>query len=68
MNSFLHHKFYTTHRTVIKTVAIIIMYAEAIKHRTKNDDFMCKTMAKNLPGLICGYVKLNNDCKITHLA
>ena len=37
MNSFLHHKFYTHHRTVLKTVATI-MYAEAIKRRTKHDD------------------------------
>ena len=37
MNSVLHHKFYTTHRTGLKTVATI-MYAEAIKRRTKHDD------------------------------
>ena len=29
-HSFLHHKFYTTHRTVLETVATIT-YAEAIK-------------------------------------
>ena len=39
MNSFLHHKFYTAHRTGLKTVATI-MYAEAIKSRTKHDDVL----------------------------
>ena len=39
MNSFVHLKFYTTHRTGPKTVATIT-YAEAIKRRTKHDDML----------------------------
>ena len=40
MNSFFrHHKFYTTQRTVFKTVAVIV-YAEAIKRRTEHGDML----------------------------
>ena len=66
MTSFIHHKFYTTYRTGLKTVATKL-FRRTLTASTYKTSYCAKPSQKNSPGLIWSYVKLNIQRKITHL-